>query len=104
MNEGHGTDTFGPLRPIRIVDEANKVHQNLTEDWLWLIASANGRDYRIHVNTKTGKVSDISHGPDTCDGRLASGFLRIDDVHDILISGSIFGSQLAIDERLIFLW
>ena len=32
MNERHRTDTFSPFRPIGIVDQANEVHQDLTED------------------------------------------------------------------------
>jgi hypothetical protein len=92
MNERHGTNTFGPFYPIGIIDEANKVHQYLMENWLRLIASADNGDYRVHLKTKTRKVSDINHGPDMCNGRLVSRFLRINDVHDILIGGSIFGS------------
>ena len=91
MNKGHKADAFGPLRPIRIVDETNEVHQNLTEDWLRLIAGADGRDHRIHVNAETREVSDVDHGTDTSDGRLASGLLRIDDVHHVLVGSSIFG-------------
>ena len=72
MDEGHKANTFGPLHPIRVVDETNKVHQNLTEDWLGLITGADGRDHRIHVDTETREVSDIYHGTDTGDGRLAS--------------------------------
>ena len=103
MNKGHKADTFGPLIPIGIVDETNEVHQNLTEDWLRLIAGADGRDHRIHVNTETREVSNIDHGSDTSDGRLASGFLRIDDVHHVLIGSSIFGGRFAIDETLVLL-
>jgi hypothetical protein len=62
-----------------------------------LIAGADGGDHHVHVNTKTGEVSGIGHGTDTCNGSLACGFLRIDDVHDILVSVSIF------DEGLILL-
>ena len=91
MNEGHKADTFGPLRPIGIVDKTNEVHQNLTEDWLRLIAGADGRDHRIHVNAETREVSDVDHGTDTSDGRLVSGLLRIDDVHHVLVGSSIFG-------------
>ena len=75
----------------------------MTENWLGLITGADGRDHRVHVDAKTGEISNIDHGANTGDGCLASGFLRIDDIHDILISSSIIGSGLAIDERLILL-
>jgi hypothetical protein len=103
MDEGHGTDTLGPLCPIRVVDKANEVHQDLMENWLGLIAGVDGRNHHVHVNTKTGEVSGVSHGTDTCDGSLACGFLRIDNVHDILVGGSVFDSRLTIDEGLILL-
>ena len=73
MDEGHTPDSLGPLRPVRVVDEANEVHQKLTENWLGLITGADGRDHRVHVDfvtrtpTKCGPMiaphgRTLSHG------------------------------------------
>jgi hypothetical protein len=34
MDKRHGTDALGPLHPLGIVDEGDKMHQNLTENGL----------------------------------------------------------------------
>ena len=50
MDEGHGTDAIGPLGPIGIVDNGDKIHQDLMKNRLRLITHADGRDHRVNVD------------------------------------------------------
>ncbi len=49
------------------------------------------RNHRVHVDTHAREVGDIDHGANTGNGNLACRHLGIDNVHDILVGGLIFG-------------
>ena len=101
MDKGHRANTLGQLGPIWIVDEGDKMHQNLTKNGLGLVTSANSRNHCVHVDAKTQKIGDIDHSTDTCDGSLACGFLGINDIHDVLVGCLVLGRQLSIHETFV---
>jgi hypothetical protein len=59
IKQKHPFNTLLPTYPIGIIDNSNKIEEDLAKDWLWLVTGADCGDDCIYVDAKTWK---INHG------------------------------------------